>query len=105
MALLGGCNGQPFPDVSGTYRNPCCATLTVRNGEIETPTRTISFTLDRDKIGVILLPDKYVGVLQGQGLDIDSSKYPMLIRYADDAGKPTLVLTGPDGDFIFERDR
>lgn len=106
VTLLSGCAAsEPLPVVSGIYRNPCCADLTVDNGTIETPTRAISFTLDRDKQGVVLLPDKYLGVAKGQGLDVDAAKTPMLIRYSNDGGRQSLTLPAGDGWVAFIRDR
>jgi len=93
----------PLPDVDGTYRSACCAPLTIANGTIETPQRAISFTLERDKQGVVLIPDKYLGVAAGQGLDIDTDGAPMMLRYRIANGRAALVLPGRDGDHEFVR--
>lgn len=93
----------PLPDVDGTYRNACCAPLTIAGGTIETPQRAISFTLERGKLGVVLIPDKYLGVAAGQGLDIDTDGAPMMLRYRVANGRAVLVLPGRDSDHEFVR--
>lgn len=69
----------PATSADGTYYNSCCASLTLRGGELRSGIKTVAYTVEQDKIGAYVLPKAFVSVANNR-LDIDRRAYPLKLR-------------------------
>lgn len=69
----------PATSANGTYYNPCCGVLTLRDGELRGGNEATSYVIEQDKGGAYVLPKALVSVASNQ-LDIDRGAYPLKLR-------------------------
>ena len=93
----------PIGQANGTYANDCCGTLTLRDGTMRIGKREIAYVIERDKNGAYLLPRLYVGVDPRYGLQIERSKYPLMLRLDDEKHPKDISILGNDDEYHFTR--
>jgi hypothetical protein len=82
--------------IEGVYANPCCAPFEIRDGRIRAGRESASFTVESDKQGVYLLPDRFVGVVDRRHLVFDSA-IPLKLRADNDAAPTAFELSSFGG--------
>jgi len=103
MALL----DEPKLAVSsanGAYTNACCGTIVLRNGDLTLADRQdVRYEVEQDKTGPYVLPVAFVGVLDGNGFQVDNGRQPLKLRL-DRTPNPTRIeLTDLRRSYVFER--
>jgi hypothetical protein len=75
--LLGGPK-LPISAANGRYFNPCCGTISLKDGQMSVNDRTLGYEIERSKTGGSVLPKFYVGASE-TGFVIDPSLKPLYI--------------------------
>lgn len=89
-------NRLPVTAADGDYGNRCCGIISLRHGTMTFKSGAVNYVIGKDKQGAYVLPTKFVGPSPPDGLLIDSQKYPLKLRVADDVHPATISLIGYD---------
>jgi hypothetical protein len=89
MILLPKPRLPPISTLNGRYDNPCCAPVELLNGRIIVNGQSRPFKIGLDKSSLYVLPDKYVGVQDGQHVAVGGG-FPLKLR-VDDAQQPSSI--------------
>jgi hypothetical protein len=79
----------PISTLNGRYNNSCCAPVELLNGRIIVNGQNRPFKIEFDKIGLYVLPDKYVGIQDGRRLTVGGG-FPLKLRI-NDAQRPSSI--------------
>ncbi|MEY2882313.1 MAG: hypothetical protein RL490_37 [Pseudomonadota bacterium] len=99
MAYIGlsGAPRLPIGLANGTYSNPCCGLIALKNGMMTAGSQRIGYVIEKDKVGATILPETYVEASQN-GLVFRSDFYPLYIRL-DNSDRPRQVeIAGGNGE-------
>ncbi len=100
MALL---PQKALPSVSslnGVYTNTCCGSFALTDGRIRIGNRSRPFVLEYDKVGLYVLPDKFVGVTSGSvGFD---SGFALKLRLNNDDAPTSIQLWDKERSTTYE---
>lgn len=81
----------PAASANGSFANVCCGIITLNNGELSVNGHQyVRYVIEQDKAGPYVLPVAFVGVLEGNQLQVDSSRTPLKLRL-DRASNPTHI--------------
>lgn len=89
MILLPAPKLPPISTLNGQYINSCCAPVELLNGWIIVNGQQRPFKVEFDKIGLYVLPDRYVGIQDGRRLTVGGG-FPLKLR-VDDARQPSSI--------------
>ncbi len=101
---LGGRSNVPDTQwVNGTYRNPCCAAVVLRDGMIITSGMRVSFTLEHMKFGMTAYPEKPVEV-DGNRVVAQPADATTAISFSENLSSFTLrCRRNCAGEYVFSR--
>jgi hypothetical protein len=92
------------PDAAnGTYANDCCGTVTLRDGTMWFQNHQVAYAIETDKGGAYVLPQAYVGVEPGQGLQIERNRNVLSLRLDDEKHPESISVWGRDKVYRFTR--
>lgn len=94
----------PLALANGSYGNPCCGRLTLKNGRMIVGAQEVSYVVESDKQGPYVLPTFYVGAASG-GYVVRRDGQPLKLRL-DNETHPTAMELMDDADgsvFLFHR--
>ena len=63
----------------------------------------VAYVIEKDKQGAYVLPQRYVGIYPGQGLQIEQSKNRLKLRLDDEEHPQTISILGSDKEYLFTR--
>ena len=87
----------------GSYSNPCCDRLVLKNGQMSIKDQYVSYVVERDKVGPYVLPEHLVTVRAGHNLEIDRAATPLKLRL-DSAERPRqIAILGEGANYIFQQ--
>jgi hypothetical protein len=93
----------PINQANGTYANDCCGTISLSDGTMRFGKREVTYVIERDKGGAYILPQQYVGIYPGQGLQIEQSRSRLKLRLDDEKRPQTISILGSDKEYLFTR--
>lgn len=79
----------PISALNGVYSNPCCSPVRLLNGWVIVNGKSRAFKIGYDKSDLYLLPEKYLGVIDGNRIEFGNG-FPLKLR-VDDAQRPTSI--------------
>lgn len=74
---------------AGIYANPCCGSFTIGSDRMFIDNAEVSIETGFDKKGVFIIPDKYVGVIDGNRVGI-FNEFPMKL-YVNRRSNPVTI--------------
>ena len=90
----------------GDFSNPCCGTLELRAGQMRYKGSQVPYVIETDKVGAYVVPDDYVGVLDGRSIEIRRNSGGLILRL-DSASDPKSITVGNEGsgnsEYVFTR--
>ena len=93
----------PLDAANGTYENDCCGTVTLRDGTMLFRNHEVAYAIERDKGGAYVLPQAYVGVEPGHGLQIERNRNVLKLRLDDEKHPETISVLGRNKEYRFTR--
>jgi hypothetical protein len=97
---------DPIGTANGVYSSDCCGSLILRDGFLRFDDTNVGYVVEHDKVGRYVLPDKHVGVIEGQRVVAGTQKYALKIYLHDTDGPRRLSMLGTDKsgqsrDYVF----
>ena len=93
----------PIGMANGSYANNCCGEMTLRDGKMSVGGRLVTYVIEVDKGGPYVLPNAYIDISGDHTLEVDTGKYPLIMRL-DDPMRPTkLELMTEEAVLTFRR--
>jgi len=93
----------PLDAANGVYANDCCGTIVLRDGVMSFGNQELTYVIEKDKQGAYILPQRYVGIYPGQGLQIERSRNVLKLSLDDEEHPQTITILGSDGVYLFTR--
>ena len=103
--LLSDSPRLPVQLVNGAYTSKCCGSFQLADGQVLVADERMPYVVETDKVGAYVLPQHYVGVLDGKSILMARDKFPLKLRLDNSSMPHTIELSDIDRGhtYTFER--
>jgi hypothetical protein len=104
LVLLLSKPATPADVANGLFAHDCCGTLSLRDGRmILNQTKAVRYKIARDKAGLYIIPETYVGPFEYKGFEVDGARPPIKLRLDHLSRPQSIVLIEGRTSFVFKR--
>ena len=91
----------PVHLVNGAYTSKCCGSFQLADGQVMVADERMPYVVETDKGGAYVLPQHYVGVLDGKSILMARDKFPLKLRLDNSSTPHTIELFDVDGGRVY----